>query len=328
MARKPRLHVPGGLYHVILRGNAQQDVFFTPSDRAVFYELMADAVSRFGFRVHAFCLMTNHVHLGIQVGEAPLSMGMQNLGFRYTQYINRRLKRVGHLFQGRFKAYLVDQDRYGLQLVRYLHLNPVRAGMVKAPGAYAWSSHRAYLGREALPWLTTDWVLGQFGPRAGVARSRFAEFVDTARTEGHSEVFYGGKADTRVVGEEDFLEKVVKPARGALQPPPLSRIVTYVCSTQDLTLDALKAPGRNRQTAHARALTAWLAIRLRACTLVEVADHFSRSPSTLSHLVANLEKLPHSSESHADALRKHLYAFMHLCRPAPFRQQLFRAQEN
>jgi putative transposase len=310
MARKPRLHVPGGLYHVILRGNAGQDIFFTPCDRAVFYGLMADGIARFGFRVHAFCLMTNHVHLGIQVGEEPLSVGMQNLAFRYTQYINRRLKRVGHLFQGRFKAYLVDQDRYGLQLVRYIHLNPVRAGMVKSPGAYAWSSHRAYLGREALPWLTTDWVLGQFGVRAGVARSHFAEFVDAARTEGHSEVFYGGKADTRVVGEEDFLKKVVKPAGRARRPPPLARIVAYVCSTHHLTLDALRAPGRNRRAAKARALAAWLAIRLRACTLVAVAEHFSRSPSTLSHLVANLEKLSHRSQSHAEAMRKHRYAIM------------------
>ncbi|MGH8612467.1 MAG: transposase [Gammaproteobacteria bacterium] len=293
-----------------LRGNAQQDIFFTSSDRGVFYELMADGVSRFGFRIHAFCLMTNHVHLVIQVGEVPLSVGMQNLAFRYTQYVNRRLKRVGHLFQGRFKAYLVDQDRYGLQLVRYIHLNPVRADMVKSPEAYAWSSHRAYLGREALCWLTTDWVLGQFGARAGVARSRFAKFVDTARAEGHSKVFYGGKADTRVVGEEDFLKKVIKPVGRTLRPPPFAKIVAYVCGTQTLTLDALRAPGRNRRAASARALSAWLAIRLRACTLVEVAEHFSRSPSTLSHLVANLEKLSHSSESHAEALRKHLYAIM------------------
>ena len=310
MARKPRLHVPGGLYHVVLRGNAQQDIFFTPSDRAVLYELLANGVSRFGFRVHAFCLMTNHVHLGIQVGEEPLSVGMQNLAFRYTQYINRRLKRVGHLFQGRYKAFLVDQDRYGLQLVRYIHLNPVRADLVKSPGAYAFSSHRAYLGREALPWLTTDWVLGQFGDRSGIARIRFADFVDSASSEGHSEVFYGSKADTRVVGEEDFLKQVIKPARGARRPPSLTRIVAYVSSTHQLTPDALRAPGRNRRAANARAITAWLAIRLRACTLVEVAEHFSRSPSTLSHLVTNLEKASRSSESILEALRKHIYAIM------------------
>src|SRR5712691_2327064 len=178
MARKPRLHVPGGLYHVCLRGNARQDVFFVPEDRHYFYGLLAEGVTRFGYRVHAFCLMTNHLHLALQAGESSLSAGMQNLAFRYTRYLNTRLKRVGHVFQGRFKAYLVDQDRYGLTLVRYIHLNPVRAGMVRTPGAYAFSSHRAYLGREAVPWLTTDWVLGQFGSRAGVAQARFSAFVE------------------------------------------------------------------------------------------------------------------------------------------------------
>ena len=142
MARKPRLHVPGGLYHVILRGNAKQDVFFSAGDRKYFYELLAEGVLRFGYRVHAFCLMSNHLHLALQAGEDSLSSAMQNLSFRYTRYLNARLGRVGHVFQGRFKAYLVDQDRYGLALVRYIHLNPVRAKTVRQPGAYAWSRDR------------------------------------------------------------------------------------------------------------------------------------------------------------------------------------------
>ena len=313
MARKPRLHVSGGLYHVILRGNAGQDVFLSAGDRHFFYELLGEGVSRFGYRVHAFCLMTNHLHLALQVSDRELSEGMQNLSFRYTRYLNTRLKRAGSVFQGRFKAFLVDQDRYGLALVRYLHLNPVRARMVKHASAYAWSSHRAYLGEENLPWLTTDWVLEQFGERIGPARQRFASFVDAGVRDGHSEVFYGGQADGRVVGEEAFLKKVLKvlPRREAkIKPPSLRQIVAYVCDGYRLTEGALKAKGRGRQTAQARALVAWLATRFRSCTLAEVAEHFSRSPSTLSHLVANLEKLSNSSGEPADALRKHLYAIM------------------
>jgi putative transposase len=310
MARKPRLHVAGGLYHVILRGNARQDVFFSPGDRHFFYELLAEGVIRFGYRVHAFCLMGNHLHLALQMGDLELSAGMQNLSFRYTRYLNTRLKRVGHVFQGRFKAFLVDQDRYGLALVRYLHLNPVRARTVRQPGAYAWSSHRAYLGEEDLPWLTTDWVLGQFGERLRSARQRFAAFVDAGISEGHSEVFYGGQADGRVVGEEDFLKKVLPRREAKRKAPSLRQIVAYVCEGYGLTEGALKASGKGRQTAQARALVAWLAVRFRSCTLAEVAGHFSRSPSTLSHLVANLEKLSHSSGEPADALRKHLYAIL------------------
>lgn len=310
MARKPRLHVPGGLYHVIPRGNAQQDVFFSAADRTYFYGLLSEGVGRFGYRVHAFCLMTNHVHLALQAGESSLSSGMQNLSFRYTRYLNTRLKRVGHLFQGRYKAHLVDQDRYGLALVRYIHLNPVRAGLAKTPQAYPYSSHRAYLGRQDWPWLTADWVLGQFGSRLDTARTRFAAFVDAARDEGHSEAFYGSEADTRVVGEEDFLRQVLKPAHGRIKPVPLARIMAYVCKQSGFTPAELQAPGKGRAAAQARTLVAWLAIQTRSCMLAEVAEHFSRSPSTLSHLVTRLEKLSRSSDSHAKALRKHLHALI------------------
>jgi len=310
MARKPRLHVPGGLYHVILRGNARQNVFFTAADRKYFFNLLAEGVVRFGYRVHAFCLMTNHLHLALQVSDIELSAGMQNLSFRYTRYLNTRRGQVGHVFDGRFKAFLVDQDRYGLALVRYLHLNPVRAKIVRTPDAYTWSSHRAYLGEEDLPWLTTDWLLGQFGERIGPARQRFAMFVDNGVRDGHSDIFYGGRADGRVVGEEDFLKKVLPRREAKDKPPSLKRIVAYVCDGYGITEGALKAAGKGRQAAQARALIGWLAVRFRACPLTEVAEHFSRSPSTFSHLVANLEKLSHSSGKGAEALRKHIYAIM------------------
>ncbi len=308
MARKPRLHVPGGLYHVILRGNARQDVFLSAGDRHFFYELLAEGVARFGYRVHAFCVMTNHLHLALQAGESALSAGMQNLSFRYTRYLNARLGRVGHVFQGRFKAYLVDQDGYGLGLVRYIHLNPVRSGMVRAPGAYRWSSHRAYLGEEALPWLTTDWVLGQFGIRLGVARTRFAAFVETASAEGHSEVFYGGKDDSRVVGEEDFVKKVLPRKARAPKPPPLAAIVAQVCRSASLSEAALKAPGKGRAEAKARALVGWLARKSNAATLSRVATHFHRELSTLSHAVSALEERSRNSESLANVLEQHLAA--------------------
>ena len=308
MARKPRLHVPGGLYHVILRGNARQDVFLSPGDRHFFYELLAEGVTRFGYRVHAFCLMSNHLHLALQAGDSALSAGMQNLSFRYTRYLNARLGRVGHVFQGRFKAFLVDQDRYGLGLVRYLHLNPVRARMVRVAGAYRWSSHRAYLGEEVWPWLTTDWVLGLFGTRLGVARARFAAFVEAGSAEGHSEVFYGGKDDSRVVGEEDFIKKVLPGKARGPKPPSLSAIVAHVCESASLSEAALKAPGKGRAQARARALAGWLARKSGATTLTRVATHFHRELSTLSHAVSALEERSRNSESFANVLNQHLYA--------------------
>jgi putative transposase len=308
MARKPRLHVPGGLYHVIFRGNARQNVFFAPGDWHFFYQLLAEGVSRFGYRVHAFCLMTNHLHLALQAGDEGLSAGMQNLSFRYTRYLNTRLKRVGHVFQGRFKAFLVDQDRYGLALIRYIHLNPVRAKVVREPGAYRWSSQRAYLGQDTLPWLTTDWVLGQFGARLTTARVRFAAFVEAARAEGHSEVFYGGKDDSRVVGEEDFVRKVLPTKAKQTRPPTLPTIVAYVCRSASLSEATLKAPGKGRSCAHARALIGWLAVKSKAATLTRVANHFHRDLSTISHAVSALEERSRNSDSFASILDQHLYA--------------------
>jgi REP element-mobilizing transposase RayT len=308
MARKPRLHVPGGLYHVILRGNARQDVFLTPGDRHFFYGLLAQGVGRFGYRVHAFCLMTNHLHLALQAGEEALSTGMQNLSFRYTRYLNARLGRVGHVFQGRYKAFLVDQDRYGLALVRYLHLNPVRAGIVREPAAYLWSSHRAYLGEQPLPWLTTDWVLGQFALKAHPARFRFAAFVAQGRSEGHLALFYGGQDDSRVVGEEDFVKKVLPKPTENRKPPSLPAIIAYVCKSASLREADLKTMRKGRSAARARALIGWLAMKSRAATLTQVAAHFHRELSTLSHAVSALEERSRGSASIVNILNKHLYA--------------------
>ena len=138
MPRKPRIHFPGALYHVILRGNAGEPVFFDDADRYRFYLLLQEGIERFGYRVHAFCCMTNHIHMALQVGSVSLSRIMQNLALRYTSGINRKYRRTGHLFQGRYKAILLDADSYLLELVRYIHLNPVRARLVKHPDNYSW----------------------------------------------------------------------------------------------------------------------------------------------------------------------------------------------
>ncbi|HET6421230.1 MAG TPA: transposase, partial [Geobacteraceae bacterium] len=198
MARKQRLHIPGGFYHAILRGNAGDPVFFDDEDRYRFYILLQEGVERYGHRIHAFCLMTNHIHLVVQVADVPLSKIMQNVSFRYTRWINWRQKRTGHLFQGRHKAFLIDRDEYLQQLVRYVHLNPVRVGLVREPEEYRWSSHRAYLGNELLPWLTADFTLDQFSGKIDKARLGFAVFVAAGMTEGHRPEFHGqGMTDSR-----------------------------------------------------------------------------------------------------------------------------------
>jgi REP element-mobilizing transposase RayT len=158
MARKPRLHYLGAHYHVMLRGNGGMRIFQDEADRYKFLDLVQESIPRFKYRIHAFCLMTNHVHFAIQVSDISLSKIIQNISFRYTRYVNKKEKRIGHLFQGRYKALIVEADSYLLQLVRYIHLNPLHAKMVENLLDYPWSSHLAYLGHAEIPWLTKQFV--------------------------------------------------------------------------------------------------------------------------------------------------------------------------
>ncbi len=290
MPRKPRLHVPGGVYHVILRGNDGQRIFADHDDYRRLYQLLADGVERYGHRIHGFCCMPNHLHLIVQVADVSLSRVVQNLAFRYARWFNWRWRRVGHLFQGRFKAILVDHDAYLLALVRYVHLNPVRAGLVTTPDGYPWSGHGAYVGRQHLPWLTTDWVLRQFAPQQRVARRHYQAFVADGLEDNHRQEFHrGGKADERVLADDQFIERLPA-ARAVLAPAPtLDHIIERVCDRYGVAVSAVAAPSRRRGLVEPRAVVALLAREAGAATLSEVAAVFRRSVSNMSRQVAELE---------------------------------------
>ncbi len=290
MARKPRLHVDEGIYHVMLRGNGGQEIFFDDEDRLQFYLLLQQGIERYNYRVHGFCLMSNHVHLIFEVGAQPLAKIMQNLSFRYTRWVNKKQKRIGHLFQGRYKAILVDRDSYLLELVRYVHLNPVRAKLVRQAHLYPWSGHRAYLGRQTLPWLTTEWVLGQFGMRLGTCRKHYEAFVREGYGEGRRDEFHcGGDDDGRLLGDEQFARRVVNKPDVVHKHLTLDALVKTVCRECKLTEKMLASPGRTRVTSQARCLIGWLAQQRGRITLTDVAKRFGRDVATLSHGIRQLE---------------------------------------
>jgi len=245
--------------------------------------------------------MGNHVHLVIQVGEISLSRIMQNLSFRHTIWINARKKRVGHLFQGRFKALLVDEDSYLLELIRYIHMNPVRAGMVVHPNAYAWSSHAAYLGEEALPWLESQFVLAQFSKRIDSARERYADFMDQGIHEAYRSGFHCGASDSRVVGDDDFVQRIVAEDAVDVQCA-LSDCIDVVCRCYKLETSVLSERSRMRRPAEARAVVAWVMQRYGAESLSAVAKCFCRDVSTMSTAVRGLEEKMKKS----DDLRKRI----------------------
>lgn len=178
MPRRRRLFVPGGTYHVIQRGVNRRSIFVANAERERFLSFLSELPGRFGHRIQAYCLMDNHVHLAVQSGCQPLGNALRSLFGRYAQWFNRRHRRSGHLFQSRHKAILVQSDGYVVELVRYIHLNPVRAGIVTRPERYRWSSHRSYIDGDPPDWLETRVALGVFSSRLATARNRFAQFVE------------------------------------------------------------------------------------------------------------------------------------------------------
>lgn len=178
MARPLRVEFSGAIYHLTSRGNARQKVFFTDTDRELFLDTLSQVVSRYGWICHAYCLMANHYHLLVETPKANLSLGMRQLNGMYTQSFNRRHNRVGHLFQGRFKAILVEKESYLLELCRYIVLNPVRVKGKGEIGGWKWSSYRATAGLASVPeFLSTDWILEQFGKNRAKAQKQYRAFV-------------------------------------------------------------------------------------------------------------------------------------------------------
>lgn len=311
MARKPRIHYPGAFYHVIMRGNNGQDIFYNKIDRSRFYQLLQEGIERYGHRIHGFCLMSNHSHLVIQAGDIPLSKILQNVSFRYTRYINRRKRRIGHLFQGRYKAILIDADNYLLELVRYIHNNPIRAGLADKPEQYQWSSHRAFIGRELLSWLTTDFVLSQFAENEITARQQFHAFSMKGNNEGYRQEFYQGTIEGRVLGDDKFSETALAMARQRHQAfVGLDMLVKNVCKVYLLDEETLSAPGKQQPGAEARAVVAYLSLEAGNPSLTELGKYFHRDPTAISRAAGRLQERLKSDLELAARLKKVKIALM------------------
>ena len=192
MARPLRINIPGGIYHVMSRGNARQPIFLDDGDHRHFLKLLAAALRRFGVRCHAYCLMPNHFHLLLQIGTAPLGRTMHQLNAAYAGWFNRRHQRVGHLLQGRFKAPMVENGDYFCRAVRYIVRNPVRAGLCARCADWEWSSYRATAGLASpQSWLSVDDNWAAFGDDADAACRAFTEYCESPDVE---------KADTAPIG--------------------------------------------------------------------------------------------------------------------------------
>ncbi len=162
MPRKPRVWYPGAVYHIICRGNRQQEIFRDEKDRHVYLAILKECREKLPFFLYAYCLMSNHLHLQLETIEEEIGKIMKMLNMQYTIYFNRKYKLSGHLFQGRYHSELILTDAHNMQTSRYIHLNPVRAGLVEDPLNYPWSSYPVYAGKRDSAMVTRDKILGYF----------------------------------------------------------------------------------------------------------------------------------------------------------------------
>jgi REP element-mobilizing transposase RayT len=278
VVRPLRLEFSGALYHITSRGDRQQDIFLHDEDRNDWLEVLDNVCARFNWVVHAFCQMTNHYHLLIETIDGHLSAGMRQLNGIYTQRFNRRHGVVGHLFQGRYKAILIQKEAYLLELTRYVVLNPLRARMVKVLEDWRWSSFPCVMGKETVPsWLNTDWLLSQFGTQRENARQNYYQFIMAGKglpsplLNTRHQLLLGDDAFIERHQQSDHsnsLREVSKAQRRALALPLDQYRIDY--------------PVRNEAIAQAYLSGAY--------TMAEIGHHFGVHYMTVSRVVRKFEE--------------------------------------
>jgi len=274
MARPLRLEFAGALYHVTSRGDRQDDIYEEDVDRIAFLQLLGDVCETYNWVCHAYCLMSNHYHLVIETPEANLSKGMRQLNGVYTQSFNRTHNRVGHVFQGRYKAIHVEKDSYLLELARYVVLNPVRAGMVRSAKDWRWSSYRQTTGQvKAQKWLNTEWLLTRFGKTKSKSIDAYKRFVSEGKTQPspwhqlRNQVYLGSEIfietmNALIDGDKD-LSEIPSSQRRAL-PKQLKEYEAMAKSRNEAICNAYKSGGYS---------------------LKEIGDYFGLHYATVSRIV-------------------------------------------
>jgi len=276
MSRPLRLEFSGALYHVTSRGDRREDIYDDDHDRQAFLSILNDVCDTFNWVCHAYCLMSNHYHLLIETPDANLSKGMRQLNGVYTQTYNRTYGRSGHVFQGRYKAILVEKESYLLELARYIVLNPVRAGMVRSARDWPWSSYRATAGQtKGIACLETDWILAAFAKRKKLAATKYRKFV----SEGKGQLSPWESLRNQVfLGGDKFVEKMQSLINGGKK---LSEVPSSQRRPRPKTLKQYVATSPDRNSAICAAY------RSGGYTLKEIGDYFGLHYSTVSGIIKN-----------------------------------------
>lgn len=280
MTRPRRISYPGALYHISSHSPDARSIFLDDQDRHRFLDMLAEVCQRFHWRVYSYCLLDDHYHLVVETKEANLSRGMRQLNGSYTQSFNRHHGRAGHIFQGRFKAILVEKDRYLLEVCRHVVLNPVRLRLVNHPGRWPWSSFRAAVGKAGTPlWLENNWLLHQFARNRRRAQEKFDEFVQAGGT---AVDLWKDLRRQIYLGSESFIKRIL--SRRTVLGLPRSSLREPATKNPKRALAGFAMRYPDEREAMARAYLSG------DFTLKAIADYYGVHYSTVSRAVRSFEK--------------------------------------
>jgi putative transposase len=318
MPRQARLDVAGTLHHIILRGIEKRQIFDDDLDREAFINRMGHLALETGTKIYAWSLMKNHAHLLLRSGPGGLPQYMRRLLTGYAQAYNRRHKRSGYLYQNRYKSIVCEDEGYFQELVRYIHLNPLRAGLVEDLNQlehYPWAGHGVLMGNVKYPWQDADYVLSWFGKKAGPAQRAYDRYVSDGIQQGHRPELVGGGlvrslggwsavkslrrsgervlTDERILGTDDFVERILKEAEQRAQRSFSSRLrdkeeqqfINAKCREKGISVKELQMGGRRSPIPEVRSDIAWKLSREWGIPLAEIARHLGISTSAVSQIL-------------------------------------------
>jgi putative transposase len=315
MPRKARIDAPGALHHVIIRGIERRKIFRSDDDRRNFLSRLSELIPETKIECFAWALIPNHAHFLVRTGSVPVSVLMSRLLTGYAGWFNKKYRRHGPLFQNRYKSILCQEDPYLKELVRYIHLNPLRAGLVGDMGGldkHPWCGHSVLMDQTKQPWQNIEYVYRLFSSHRREARKRYREFVEKGIPEGRRPDLTGGgllrssggwkglkgfrkagirlKGDERILGDGDFVENVLKAAEEALEEKyalkaggyDFDRTVARVAEVLGISPEQVTAFGKSPQTVQARALLCFWAHRKLGMSTIEIARKLKLSQPAVS----------------------------------------------
>lgn len=324
MPRDRRLEIPGGIYHVIARGIERRDIYRDPQDREEFIRRLAESLQKTCNKCYGWALMSNHFHLVIRTGKRPLGEMMRKLLTGYAVYFNRRHKRSGYLFQNRYKSILCQEDVYVMELVRYVHLNPLRGGLVKdiqELNRYPWSGHAVLIGNNKADWQSTGEILERFGRTKKHAIRKYMDFITDGQHMGRRDDLIGGglrrsaggwsgvlelkrsnerwQGDERVLGDGDFVTQVLKSSEEELirrdrlkrDGWDLNRVAVRVCELMTIQKNELLQRSRMSKVSKARELFAYWVNQELGISGKQIADYLDVSNPAITKSIRRGEQV-------------------------------------